>query len=122
GRPRPCPGREAAPARARCTRAQPGGETLRRGLPPDDGEGDDADTRHLRANATSPIASDGDDPPRRHAKQGRNTRAASGSRSARLDVRAIVEIVWLSAFTGYATTMARAFGIESDGFCELAHP
>jgi AhpD family alkylhydroperoxidase len=37
---------------------------------------------------------------------------------ATFDERAVVELVWLCAFTGYLTSLARGFGIESDGFCE----
>jgi AhpD family alkylhydroperoxidase len=35
------------------------------------------------------------------------------------DEKQIVELVWLCAFTGYLAGMARALGIESDGFCDL---
>jgi AhpD family alkylhydroperoxidase len=44
-----------------------------------------------------------------------------GLRTA-FDERQIVELVWLSAFSGYLTAMARALGIGSDGFCELLPP
>lgn len=38
------------------------------------------------------------------------------------DERAVVELTWLVAFTGYLNTMGVALGMESDGLCALPPP
>jgi AhpD family alkylhydroperoxidase len=47
------------------------------------------------------------------------TDATFANLRASFDERAIVELVWLCAFTGYLNRMSRALGIGSDGFCAL---